>query len=159
IACGNVAMLLLARNATRQREFSLRMSLGAGRGRLFRQLLTESVLLVVGGAALGWLLAVESTSALARWSEIEMNIAPDRTVLLFTAALSAVAAFVFGLAPLRNAVRVPVGLVMKSSGASQQDKSKVRTGQVVVALQMSLCLMLLVGAGLLVRSLRNLQNA
>src|ERR1041385_1220188 len=160
IACGNVAMLLLARNSTRQREFSLRMSLGAGRGRLFRQLLTESLLLVTAGAVLGWLFAGWSTSALARWSEMDVNVAPDRLVLWFTLGISVLAALVFGLAPLRNAVNVPVGLAMKTgAAASQQEKGKIRAGHIVVALQMSLCLMLLVGAGLLARTLRNLQTA
>ena len=160
IACGNVAMLLIARNATRQREFSLRLSLGAGRGRLFRQLLTESLLLVTMGAVLGWFFAEWSTGVLAKWSELDMNVSPDRTVLLFTLIVSALAAFVFGLAPLRNAMRVPVGLAMKTGAtASTQDKRKLRTGHVVVALQMAFCLMLLVGAGLLIRSLRNLENA
>jgi predicted permease len=158
IACGNVAMLLVARNTMRQREFSLRMSLGAGRGRLFRQLLTESLLLVTAGAVLGWFFAMWSTRALARWSELDVNVAPDRTVLLFTLVVSALVALVFGLAPLRSAVRVPVGLAMKTGGAAAQDRSKVRAGHIVVALQMSLCLMLLVGAGLLMRTLRNLEH-
>jgi predicted permease len=160
IACGNVAMLLVARNTNRRREFSLRMSLGASRGRLFRQLLTESLLLVAAGALLGWLFALWSTGALARWSELDMNVAPDSTVLIFTLAISAFAALIFGLAPLRNAVRVPVGLAMKTgAAASSQDKSRLRVRHVVVALQMAFCLMLLVGAGLLVRTLRNLQTA
>jgi predicted permease len=159
IACGNVAMLLVARNTNRQREFSLRMSLGASRGRLFRQLLTESMLLVAAGALLGWLFALWSTGALARWSELDMNVAPDRTVLLFTFVISAFAALIFGLAPLRSAVRVPVGLAMKTGAtASSQDNGRLHVGHVVVALQMAFCLMLLVGAGLLVRTLRNLQT-
>jgi predicted permease len=160
IACGNVAMLLVARNSSREREFSLRMALGAGRARLFRQLLTESLLLVAAGAVLGWLFASWSTRALAAWSEFDVNLAPDRLVLLFTLAVSALAALVFGLAPLRNAVRVAPGLALKTSAAaSSHDRTKFRSGQLVVALQIALCLMLLVGGGLLLRTLRNLEYA
>jgi predicted permease len=159
IACGNVSMLLVARNAARQREFSLRMALGGSRARLFRQLLTESLLLVIGGGLFGWLFAQWSTSALASWSQLNLSLAPDQSVLLFTLGVSLAAALVFGLAPLRSVVRIPIGLVLKSArGSTGQDKAKVRSGHVVVALQMALCLMLLVGAGLLVRSLRNLEN-
>ncbi len=159
IACGNVAMLLVARNTSREREFSLRMALGAGRTRLFRQLLTESLLLVTAGSVLGWLFAAWSTRLLAAWSEFDVNLAPDRLVLLFTLGVSALAALVFGLAPLRNAVRVPPGLALKTSAASSnQDRRKVRGGQIVVGLQMSVCLVLLVGGGLLLRTLRNLEN-
>jgi predicted permease len=160
IACGNIIMLLLARNASRQREFSLRMALGGSRTRLFRQLLTESLLLIVAGGALGWLFALWATRALAAWSQLNMSLAPDRTVLLFTLAVSLVAGVVFGLAPLRSVVRVPIGLVLKTSSATSfQDRNKLRSGQAVVALQMSLCLVLLVGAGLLLRTLRNLEAA
>jgi len=159
IACGNVAMLLVARNASREREFSLRMALGAVRTRLFRQLLTESLLLVTAGSVLGWLFAEWSTKSLAAWSEFDVNLAPDRFVLLFTLGVSALAALVFGLAPLRNAVRVPPGLALKTSAAtSNQDRRKIRGGQLVVAAQMSLCLVLLVGGGLLLRTLLNLEN-
>ncbi|HLW78168.1 MAG TPA: FtsX-like permease family protein, partial [Terriglobia bacterium] len=160
IACSNVAMLLVARNTAREREFRLRMALGAGRARLFRQLLAESLLLVAAGAGLGWLFAQWSAGALAAGSQFEVDVAPDRTVLLFTLAVSVLAALVFGLAPLRSAVRVSPGLTLKtSSAASSQDRSKIRGGQVVVAMQMSLCLVLLVGAGLLLRTLRNLETA
>jgi len=159
IACGNVATLLVARNASREREFSLRMALGAGRSRLFRQLLTESLLLVTAGGVLGWLFAAWSTKSLAAWSELDVSLAPDRLVLLFTLSVSALAALVFGLAPLRNAVRVPPGLALKTSAAtSNQDRRKIRGGQLVVAAQMSLCLVLLVGGGLLLRTLLNLEN-
>jgi predicted permease len=160
IACSNVAMLLMARNAAREREFSLRLALGASRRHLFRKLLTESVLLVGAGAGLGWLFAEWSTKALASWSEFDVNIGPDRTVLLFTLGVSLVAALVFGLAPLRSAAGVSPGLALKTSAAaSSQDKKKLRGGHVVVALQVSLCLVLLVGAGLLLRTLRNLETA
>jgi len=157
IACANVSLLLVARNTARQREFSLRMALGGSRMQLFRQLLTESLLLVVTGAALGWLFAVWATRALAAWSEMEVSMAPDRTVLLFTLAVSLAAGLVFGLAPLRSVVRVPIGLALKTSAATaNQDRRKNLGTQAVVALQMSLCLVLLVTAGLLVRTLRNL---
>ena len=159
IACGNVAMLLIARNAARQREFSLRMALGGRRTRLFRQLVTESMLLVVSGAVLGWLFAMWATRALASWALLDRSLSPDLNVLLFTLIVSLVAGLVFGLAPLRNAVRVPIGLALKTSSATtHQDRHKHRSGQLVIALQMALCLVLLIGAGLLVRTMRNLEN-
>ena len=159
IACGNVAMLLVARNAARQREFSLRMALGGGNVRLFLQLFAESILLVAAGAGLGWLFAVSATRALARWSLLDRSLAPNTTVLLFTLAVSVLVALVFGLAPFRSALRVPVGLALRTSSATAfQDRSSHRSGQMVVVLQMSMCLVLLVGAGLLVRTLRNLET-
>jgi predicted permease len=160
IACTNVAMLLVARNTARQREFALRSALGAGRARLFRQLLTESLLLVSGGTVLGWILAGWTAAALARWAELDFNVAPDLTALLFTLAISIAAALAFGLAPLRGALRPAPGAALKISAASSgQDRSGFRSGQVALALQMALCLVLLIGAGLLVRTLRNLENA
>jgi predicted permease len=160
IACSNVAMLLVARNAVREREFSLRITLGAGRLRLFRQLLTESLLLVAGGAALGWLFAQWSTGALAAWSNLDVNLAPDGLVLLFALTVSALATLVFGLAPLRSALRVPPGLALKSAAArSSASRSSFRTGRIILALQTALCVVLLVAAGLLLRTLRNLENA
>ena len=159
IACANVSLLLVARNAARQREFSLRMALGGSRGDLFQQLLTESLLLVTAGAGLGWLFANWATHALAAWSQMTVSLAPDAKVLLFTLAVSLTAALVFGLAPLRSVLRVPIGLALKTSAAtSHRGRGKNRGSQAVVALQMSLCLVLLVAAGLLVRTLRNLEN-
>jgi predicted permease len=159
IACANVALLLIARNQGRQREFSLRLAIGAGRMHLFRQLLTESLLLVIAGGVLAWSLAVPATRALAAWSQLETSLQPDRSVLLFTLAVVALAALIFGLAPLRSALSVPAGLALKSSGAAAaQDKHKSRAGRIVVAAQMAMCVVLLVAAGLLLRTLRNLEN-
>jgi len=159
IAVGNVAMMLVARNAARQREFSLRMALGGGQGRILAQLLTESMLLVVAGAVLGWLFALWATEALARWSLLDRSLAPNTSVLLFTLIVSVLVALIFGIAPLRSAVRVPIGLALKTSGATAyQDRGHSRSGQLVVAFQMSMCLVLLVGAGLLVQTLRNLET-
>jgi len=160
IACVNVAMLLIARNAVRDREFSVRIALGGSRSRIFAQLLAESLLLVSTGAALGWMFAGWATNALISWSNLQFRLAPDRTVLLFTIAISGISALLFGLAPLRSATGAPRSIAVKSSAAAaQQNKSKVRTGKLVVALQMSLCLVLLVGAGLLLRTLHNLGSA
>jgi predicted permease len=159
IACINVALLLVARNAARQREFTLRMALGAGGAHLFRQLLTESALLVASGSALGWIFALASTRVLASWAELEYSIRPDRTVLGFTLIVSALAALVFGLAPLRNALWSRATLALRISGpTSHQDRGRLRVGRFVVALQIALCLVLLVSAGLLLRTLRNLET-
>ena len=159
IACANVSMLLVARNSTRAREFSVRMALGAGRGRLLRQTLTESFLLVAGGAAFGWMFAISGSQALAAWSGMEIPFVLDSRVLLFTLAISISCAIIFGLAPLRRAVSVPVGVTLKTSNATAyRDQRSSWSGKVVVASQMVLCLVLLVGSVLLVRSLRNYQT-
>ena len=159
IACANIAMLLLARQAARRREFCLRMAIGGNRVRLLRQLLTESLLLVSMGAVLGWVFALWATRLLTAWSHLDVSFAPDRSVLLFTLALSLLAALVFGLAPLRGIVNLPLGSALRTSAAAaNQDRSKFRAGQMVVAAQIAFCLALLVGAGLLVGTLRNLEN-
>jgi predicted permease len=159
IACANVALLLVARNQARQREFSLRLAIGAARGDLFRQLLTESLLLVFAGGLLAWSFALPVTTALAAWSRLDTSLRPDTTVLFFTLAVLVVAALAFGLAPLYDALSVPAALALKtSSRAATQDKQKSRFGRVVVALQIALCVVLLVAAGLLLRTLQNLEN-
>jgi predicted permease len=159
IACANVAMLLVARNSARQREFSMRVALGAGPGRLLRQLLAESLLLVTAGAALGWMFAVSASRALAAWSNLEVPFSLDSNVLLFTLVISLACALVFGIVPLRSAVTVTAGSTLKTSNAAaQRNKKSSWAGKFVIAVQMALCLILLVGAGLLVRSLRNYET-
>lgn len=159
IACGNIAMLLVARNAPRQREFSVRIALGGSRLQLLRQLLAESMLLVAAGAGLGWVFAVWATEALAKWSLLERSLAPDAQVLGFTLGVCALVGIVFGLVPLRGAVRAGGSLALKSSNTtSYQDRGSRVSSSVMIPLQMAMCLVLLVGAGLLVRTLRNLQN-
>jgi predicted permease len=159
IALANIVMLLVARNANRQREFSVRLSLGAGRGQLFRQLLTEGILLVIAGGTLAWFLAGIGTHALARLAQINSSLAPDTTALSFTLAVLILAALLFGLAPLRTSLAGGTGLVLKSASAvTNQSAGNSRSARIIVAAQMALCLSLLVGASLLVRTLRNLQN-
>jgi predicted permease len=160
IACSNVAMLLLARNSARQREFSLRSALGAGKVRLFRQLLTEGLLLAAAGGTAGWLLALWASDALARWARLDVSLAPDRGVLFLSVMISLGTALLFGLVPFWSVGRVPLWVALRTSGSNAtQDRTGFRAGQVVVAIQMAMCLALLVGAGLAVRSLRNLENA
>jgi predicted permease len=159
IAISNVVMLLTARNANRQREFSIRLSLGAGRKELARQLLVESFLLVTMGGAVAWVFAIAATHALGTWARISASLQPDETVLWFTLALLLVAALVFGLAPLRGALSNKPEMVLKNaSAASQGSTTKVRAGNTVIVVQIALCVVLLVGAGLLFGTLRNLVN-
>jgi predicted permease len=159
IALANVVMLLMARNAVRQREFSVRQALGAGRVELLRQLLTESILLVTAGGVLAWGFAEMATRLLGRWSQIESSLAPDKAVLLFTLGILAFAGMLFGVAPLRVALAGKASLALKTSAAtSNTDAGKSRTGKIIVALQMAMCVVLLVGGGLLIRSLQNLEN-
>ena len=130
IALTNVVMLLMARNGARQREFSVRQALGAGRGELLRQLLAESLILVTAGGALAWGFAEMATRLLGRWAQIESSLAPDRTVLLFTLGVLVMAAVLFGLAPLRVALAGGAELALKTSAAtSNTDAGKSRAGR------------------------------
>jgi predicted permease len=156
IACSNVAMLIVARNAARQRDFSLRMALGAQRSALLRQLLIESGLLVLSGTLLGWLFAMSAARALAAWSQLEVNLAPDGAILLFACTVSVLAAFVFGLAPLRTATNAPVSTALRAS-ASTSYKTR-RGGSAVLVLQVALCFTLLTAAGLMLRTLLNYEH-
>jgi predicted permease len=159
IACTNVGLLLTARNEARQREFSLKMAIGAGRLHVFRQLLTESSLLVAAGAACGWTFAIFATRALAAWSQIESGLGPDRSVLLFTLAVSVVIALAFGLAPLWAALRAPISGVLRATSSSVTTGHRGRmVGRLLMSAQVAICLVLLVAGGLLLRTLRKYQT-
>lgn len=157
IAMSNVVMLLMARNSSRRREFSVRLALGAGRREMVRQLLTESVLLVTLGGIAAWVFALGATHALGSWAQIESNLQPDGTVMWFTLSVLFILALVFGLAPLRAAMSSGPEMVLRSSATvSQSSSQKMRAGNVVIVTQIAMCVVLLVGAGLLLGTLRNL---
>ena len=156
IACTNVAMMLQARNTARQREFSLRLAIGAGRTTIFRQLLVESLLLVTAGAVLGWLFAFSVPHLLVSGEAVVIGLSPDRNVLLFTFSISAVAALIFGLTPLWSATHAPVAGVLRATATNATtSRSRILGGRIVLAAQMSICLVLLMAASLLLRTLRN----
>jgi predicted permease len=156
IACTNVANLLLARATARRREIGIRLALGASRGRLVRQLLTESVLLALAGGLLGllltaWLLAF-ATTLIPADAPVFVNLAPDQRVLLFTALVSLAAGVVFGLAPALRASRHDVVTALKEDSAAPR-RSRLRSA--LVGAQVSLCMVLLAVAALFLRSLGN----
>ncbi|HVH61914.1 MAG TPA: ABC transporter permease [Candidatus Sulfotelmatobacter sp.] len=167
IACANIANILLARAATRQKEVAVRVALGAGGSRLFRQMLTESVLLAVVGGALGLLLAQWAEIALMRMvsggpAGLPLDLHPNGEILAFTLGISVLTGMLFGLAPAFRATRVDLNSVLKAaargfSGASSRP-GRVPLGKVLVVAQVALSLLLLVVAGLFVRSFRNLSK-
>jgi len=156
IACVNVANLLLARSTGRTREFAIRGAMGAGRGRLIRQLLTESILLALSGGGLGLLLAQWATRAvlgvlpaeLPRAAEIRLDV----HVLMFTAAVSLLAGILFGLVPAFKTSHLRLHETLKESGRGSSG-ARHRAQGVFVVLEMAMALVLLIGAGLLIRSL------
>lgn len=162
IACTNVAMLILARNAQRQREIAVRVALGAGRMTLARQLLAESFLLVAAGAGLGWAFASWAAPTLARtfWqAQFQLNFSADRHVLWFTVGISALATLVFGLVPLYSALRISPTMAMKAGSASSgAARSRLLGRRLAISAQTALCVVLLVAAALTVRTLRNYQT-
>ena len=160
IACANVVMLMLARNAGRLPEFCLRQALGANGRALFLQLFQETAVLVAAGAVLGWLFARGATQALTAWSGVEIFIEPDRRVLLFTAGVAAAVAIAFGLAPMPFLRRLPLNLARRSSGGTvSAGQNRLWGRKLVVALQICLCMVLLCGGGVLYRTLRNLKSS
>ena len=166
IACANIANILLARAAARQKEVAVRVALGAGGLRLFRQMLTESVLLAVVGGAVGLLLAQWAEVALvgmvSAGEQLPLDLRPNAKILVFTLGISVLTGILFGLAPAFRARRVDLNSVLKAaargfSGASSRP-GRMTIGKVLVVAQVALSLLLLVVAGLFVRSFRNLSK-
>ncbi len=163
IACANVANLLLARAAARQQEIAVRLALGASRARLIRQLLTESVLLASLGGALGVLFAFwlkDGLLAVSAWGGDMVALEPrlDLRVLSFTLALSLVTGVLFGLVPAWRATRVDLTPALKDSARSSTTTARSWLTKSLVVAQVALSLLLMVGAGLFLRTLINLQR-
>lgn len=163
IACANVANLLLARAALRGPEISVRLAVGAGRWRLIRQLLTESVLLAALGGAVGVLFAFWSKRALVALADKDTGLLPNGVdlslnwrVLLFTLAVSLLTGVLFGLAPSWRATSQDLTTGLKQSRRTTGAVSRLSKGLIVA--QVALSLLLLVGAGLFIRTLYNLQR-
>ncbi len=162
IACANIANLLLARASARQREFSVRMAIGASRRRVVRQLMTESLLLSILGAAGGFLLALWGSRLLVRMlsthgNPLEIDVSPDPHVLGFAAAVTILTAVLFGLAPALRATRIELNQALKESGrAAVPGATRFHLGKALVAGQVALSLVLLVGAGMFLKTLGNL---
>ena len=159
IACANVAILLLARAATRQKEMSVRLATGAPRAALIRQLLTESLVLAVIGGGLGLLFAHWGSRALLllmsrAGQPIGLDVRPDATVLAFSAAVCILVGTLFGLAPAFQATRVDLSRGLKENASAGSPRFSL--GKVLVSAQVALSLLLLTGAGLFLRTLDNL---
>lgn len=165
IACANLANLLLARGAARRPEMALRLSLGASRGRLIRQLVTESLALAAIGGAAGLAAAYVLHGALVRMVaesdlNFHMSFALDPLVLAFAVAATLAAALLFGVLPAWQITKTDAGVSLKEqSRGGTGSLGQMRWGRFLVALQLALSLPLLVGAGLLMRTLYNLQRA
>ncbi len=163
IACANVFNLLLARSVARNRELAVRLSLGATRARLLRQLVTESVLLSLLGAGAGIVLASWGTGALLRIMPVELpsfvSVRVDREVLLFGCGLALFTGLLLGLIPALGATRIAPAESLKECAKGSGGIRSRKTGGVLVAVEVAVCLVLLIGAGLLLQSVRRMLNA
>jgi putative ABC transport system permease protein len=162
IACANVANMLLARGVVRQRELSIRLAIGAGPGRLVRQLLTESVMLAMVGGGLGvllasWLLRLFLALAPAGFSGVQ-TIAIDRHVLTFTIAVAVLTGLVFGLAPARRGFHTDANDGLRGAAARGSSGGLRGASRLLVVAEVGLAMVLVVGAGLMVKSLLKLET-
>jgi predicted permease len=163
LACANIANLLLARGAQRQREMSVRLALGAGRGRVLRQLLTESLLLAGIGGAGGLALAYLGRNFIPRlmanaWDQSRLTVAMDWGVFVFASGVTLLTGLIFGLAPAWLAARSEVSGSLKESAQTTTRRRKGLGGKAIVAFQVALSTVLVVGAGLFLRTLLALDS-
>lgn len=162
VACVNLANLMLAQAAGRQQEFGVRVALGASRGRIVRQLLVESLILSLIGAALGLALAYWASNLLlvTMWrgvTPLVIHAAPDVRVLAFTTCVSMLTGILFGLSPARNVLKTNLHGTLQQTSRTLQNASGA-FGKVLISAQVALSLVLVIGAGLFVRSLLNLRS-
>ena len=162
IACANIANLLLARAAGRQKEVAVRLSLGASRWQLMRQFLVESLMLSLAGGAAGVFVSIWVGKALLRLvpdqgAEAFINVYPDARILAFTFAISVLTGLLFGLAPALQSTKPDVAPTLKEQAGSLMGGGSARLRKALVTAQVALSLLLLVGAGLFVRSLQQLR--
>jgi len=163
IACANVANLLLARSTARQKEMAVRLAMGAKRSRIIGQLLTESVLLAVLGGVAGLLFAYWLDSYLLRvlpqgTSPLAINASPDLRVFAFTFGVAVLTGVIFGLAPAFEGTRSELAHTLKDQAGSVTGTGAIRFRKALVIAQVTLSLLLLIGAGLFIRSLHNLRS-
>ncbi len=161
LACANIANLLLARWSARQREMSVRMALGAGRGRILRQVLTESLLLSTAGGALGLLFSYLGRNVVPRmmenaWEHSQLDMTFDWRVFAFTAAITIVTGLLFGMAPAWQATHAEVNADLKESAQTITHRRKGYFGKSIVGFQVMLSTVLVIGAVLFLRTLLNL---
>ncbi len=165
IACANLASLLVARGEARQREIAVRLAMGAGRARLVRQLLTESLMIGIAGGVAGvafasWCLNTMVSAIPSDAGMTGLTATLDPRVLWFAAAVTIVTSMLFGLAPALRATRVDLQSTLKDQGSSvSEGRSNVRLRKVLIIAQVALTAVLLVGAGLLAQTLTNLEHA
>jgi predicted permease len=164
LACANVANLLLVRSIARRREIAIRLSLGAGRSRLVRQFLAESLLLALVGGGIAMLLTAWTAGTFAEFIPptnlpVSLNVRADRTVLLATLAISIVAAMIFGVLPaLRSSRLAPAAVLKEDLGTASSGLQRARLASALVVAQISLSLLLLICAGLFIRGFRKAQR-
>ncbi len=163
IACANVANLLIARATARQKEIAVRLALGASRGRIISQLLVESFVLAFSGGVAGLVLAIWMDRALVAFmptgsSPLPLSTSPDWRILIFTLGVSILTGLIFGLIPALQSTRPQLAGTLKDQVGSIAGGTSVKLRKALVAAQVTLSLLLLIGAGLFIRSLRNLKD-
>jgi len=163
LACANIANLMLARASARQREMSVRLALGASRWRILRQVLTESLLLSTLGGILGLVFSYLGRTVLPKlvsdsWERVELNVPFNWKVCAFTAAITILTGILFGLAPAWAATRAEVSTALKEGNNAATRRRKGFTGKAIVAFQVALSTLLVVGAALFLRTLFNLNS-
>lgn len=163
LACANVANLMLVRSITRRREIAIRISLGASRWRLVRQLMVESLVLALAGGAIAMLITLWTAGLMARFIPpmdfpVALNVHVDRGVLLAALVISVITGLIFGILPaLRASGDAPVSVLKEESGSSSGSRGKARLASGLVVAQVGLSLLLLICAGLFIRSFASAQ--